>query len=296
MPRRTFGFGGAVFFKYSYQGTMEILSAKDIGTFQKTIWKYYREHGRDLPWRRTVDPYRILVSEFMLQQTQVERVIPKYRAFVKEFPNFAALDRAPLAGVLKAWQGLGYNRRALMLKKLAAMVITDYQGKLPTDPRLLNDLPGIGPGTAGALCAFVFGIPVPFIETNIRRAYLHHFFPKKKNVLDANVLDLVEETLDAKNPREWYYALMDYGAMLGRKEKENPNRRSRHYAKQSRFKGSDRQVRGQILRLLLARKNLSLKNILKELEQPEIRIVAILAGLEREGFIKKVRNLYGVLT
>ena len=156
---------------------MKKLLSQRIHTFQKVIWQYYHNYGRDLPWRRTRNPYRILVSEFMLQQTQVERVIPKYRAFLKQFPNFGALDRASLTEVLKAWQGLGYNRRALMLKKLAARIVEDYEGRLPADPKLLDELPGIGKGTAGAIAAFAFNIPVPFIETNIRRVYLHFFFP-----------------------------------------------------------------------------------------------------------------------
>lgn len=287
---------------------MRKLSSKHIHAFQKTIWQYYHAHGRDLPWRPPspllrqgyagraklrkdkVAPYKVLVSEFMLQQTQVERVIPKYKVFLKKFPGFRALARAPLAEVLKAWQGLGYNRRALMLKKTAVRVMEDYNGKLPADPKLLDDLPGIGPGTAGAIAAFAFQIPVPFIETNIRRVYLHYFFPKKKSVPDADVLGLAGQTLDAKNPREWYYALMDYGAMLGREEKENPNRRSRHYAKQSRFEGSDRQIRGRILRLLVGKKSFTRRLLSKDLKIAENRLEMILAGLEKEGFIRHVRT------
>lgn len=228
----------------------------------------------------------------MLQQTQVERVIPKYQDFLKKFPNFAALHTAPLGSVLKAWQGLGYNRRALMLKKLAGRIMTEYKGKLPADPKLLDDLPGIGKSTAGAVAAFAFGIGTPFIETNIRRVYIHFFFSKQKNVSDADVLNLVERTLDAKNPAEWYYALMDYGAMLGREEKENPNHRSRHYTKQSRFEGSDRQLRGEILRVMLGGNRLSSDKIVQKTQQPKIRIKKILVGLVRDGFLQETRRQY----
>lgn len=221
----------------------------------------------------------------MLQQTQVERVIPKYKAFLKKFPGFRALDRAPLAEVLKAWQGLGYNRRALMLKKLAARIVEDYKGKLPADPKLLDELPGIGKGTAGAIAAFAFQIPAPFIETNIRRGYLHFFLSTRRDVPDADVLELVSQTLDAKNPAEWYYALMDYGAMLGRQEKENPNRRSRHYSKQSRFQGSDRQLRGKILRMMLDGSEFSLAQIARKTKESKARVEKILGGLKREGFL-----------
>ena len=260
------------------------------------IWHYYHAHGRSLPWRPPSlklrkdkhVPYKILVSEFMLQQTQVERVIPKYQAFLKKFPNFKSLDRAPLMEVLAQWQGLGYNRRALMLKKLAGRVVAEYKGKLPADPELLDELPGIGKGTAGAIAAFAFQIPVPFIETNIRRAYLHSFFSKRKDVPDADVLDLIEQTLDAKNPREWYYALMDYGAMLGCQEKENPNRRSRHYAKQSRFEGSDRQLRGKIIRLILEHNSLSCQRLTKFLATSQERTEFILKQLVKEGFLNRI--------
>lgn len=271
---------------------MKKLSSRRIGAFRTYIWEYYHTHGRNFPWRSTHNPYRILVSEFMLQQTQVGRVIPKYQAFLKKFPNFAELDRAPLPEILKEWQGLGYNRRALMLKKLAARVVTDYRGKLPADPGLLDELPGIGRGTAGAITAFAFQIPTPFIETNIRRVFLHFFFPKEKDVSDAALLELIGDTVDAKNPREWYYGLMDYGAMLGRKKKENSNRRSRHYAKQSRFEGSDRQLRGQILRLMLKGGGLSLAAIAEKTRQPKDRITRILGAFKREGFLKNKRGIY----
>ncbi|MBI3442498.1 MAG: A/G-specific adenine glycosylase [Candidatus Sungbacteria bacterium] len=228
----------------------------------------------------------------MLQQTQVERVVTKYRAFLKKFPNFAALHRASLVQVLTEWQGLGYNRRALMLKKLAARVMADYKGKLPADPKLLDALPGIGKGTAGAIAAFAFQIPVPFIETNIRRVYLHFFFPTRHDVPDRDLLDLIGQTLHAKNPREWYYALMDYGAMLGRQEKENPNRRSRHYASQSRFEGSNRQLRGKILRMMLRGAGLTVAQVGQKTKQPNARIEKILMGLERDGFLKNIKGKF----
>lgn len=273
---------------------MKKLSLRRITAFRKLIWEYYHTHGRDLPWRRTPDPYRILVSEFMLKQTQVERVIPKYRAFLKDFPSFAALDCASLAEVLAAWQGLGYNRRALMLKKLAVRVIRDYKGKLPADPELLDELPGIGRGTAGAIAVFAFQVPMPFIETNIRRVYLHFFFPTQRDVPDVDVLDLIGQTLDAKSPRGWYYALMDYGAMLGRREKANPNRRSKHYAKQSRFEGSDRQLRGSILRIMLGGRGFSPAEVAQKTAQQKARSEKILAGLEHDGFLKSVKGKYRI--
>lgn len=166
----------------------------------------------------------------MLQQTQVDRVIPKYAQFLKTFPNWNALARAPQKKVLRAWQGLGYNRRALFVRRAAQTVVQKYGGALPRDFSALASLPGVGPYTAGALLAFIWNEPMVFIETNIRAVFLHHFFPQKagrlpaQKITDAELLPLITETLDLKNPRVWYWALMDYGAYL---KKTLPNPRDR---------------------------------------------------------------------
>ncbi len=262
--------------------------------FRARVLGYYRRHGRDMPWRRTRNPYRILVSEIMLQQTQVSRVMKFYPKFLREFPTMRALARSPLSKILHAWQGLGYNRRALMLKKLAREVMDKHQGTIPADPHLLDDLPGIGPNTAGAVAAFAFDIPTLFIETNIRRAYIHFFFPGKKNVDDREIMRLVGETLDRKNPRQWYYALMDYGAHLAGENVENPNRRSRHYARQSRFEGSDRQIRAGIIRFLLERNQATLRGLSEHFREKPARISRIAASLAREGFMRKIKNEFTI--
>ena len=231
-----------------------------------------------MPWRLTHDPYRILVSEIMLQQTQVSRVVPFYKNFIKQFPNFRLLAKAKLVDVLCAWQGLGYNRRALSLQKLAKEILEKYKGRLPRDRKTLESLPGIGSYTAGAIRAFAFNEPEIFIETNIRRVFIHFFFPRRSGVTDMALKRCIKRTLDRKHPREWYYGLMDYGAMLGVATKyENPNRRSAHYARQSKFAGSDRELRGKVLRILLTKKRLSMAKL------PE----KITAGLVRDGFIVK---------
>ncbi len=262
--------------------------------FKKEIRRYYRKNGRDFQWRRTTDPYRIVVSEIMLQQTQTARVEPKYRAFVREFPSFKALAKAPVSKVLAAWHGLGYNRRALYLKKLAEIVTGEYQGKLPEAPAELIKLPGIGKNTAGSVLAFAFNKPVPFIETNIRRVFIFFFFPKKKKIQDDKILELVTATLDTKNPREWYYALMDYGAMLT-KATENPNRRSGHYAVQSKFEGSRRQTRGLVLKLLLNRPN-RLSELVRASGKDRELMAAILSDLSREGFITREGDYWRLRT
>jgi len=267
----------------------------DIGRFRKTIWAHYRLHKRDLPWRRTKNPYRVLVSEVMLQQTQVARVIPKYKLFLKKFPTIQALSRASLREVLRAWQGLGYNRRALSLKRIAGVICKKYNGKVPSDSEFLNVLPGVGEGTAGAIGAFAFSKPVVFIETNIRRVYIHFFFKNRRKVSDKEILPLVEEILDRKNPREWYWALMDYGAMLSG-QGENPNRRSTHHTKQSRFVGSKRELRGKILRILLRKKSATIIQITKTLLRPHSEVLGALRELEKEGFMGIKRGKARILT
>lgn len=263
--------------------------------FVKTVWQYYDRHGRQhLLWRKTRNPYRILVSEIMLQQTQVDRVLPKYQAFLKQFPTIHSLAEAPLGEVLRAWQGLGYNRRARMLHECAKEVVTRYGGRFPKTHAELVALPGIGHYTAGAVLAFAYGIPVAIVETNIRSVFIHHFFGDDTDVSDNNIVELVERTMDPERIREWYYALMDYGAYI-KKAHGNPNSRSRHYARQSAFKGSDRQIRGAILRLL-AEKDASRKDLHAQLPFEMDRIDAQLEKLEREGMIQKKKRHTGVYT
>lgn len=261
------------------------------GKFKKTVWDYYRENRRDFLWRRNINPYRVLVSEIMLQQTQVSRGEIKYKEFLKKFPNFKALAEASNMDVLAAWQGLGYNRRALYLKKTAEVVMKEYKGKLPDTQELLMKLPGIGAYTAGAVCAFAFNKPVVFIDTNVRRVFIHHFFNNRQGVTDAELIPLVEAALDKDNAREWYSALMDYGSMLGIKE-ENANKRSAHYVKQSKFEGSLRQVRGKVVTLLTSRKGKILCNELRDiLGETDVRIQAAIGGLEKDGIVVIKRNI-----
>ncbi|MDO8302720.1 MAG: hypothetical protein Q7T18_05735, partial [Sedimentisphaerales bacterium] len=235
-------------------------------SFRRTVYGYYRRCGRhDLPWRQTTDPYCILVSEVMLQQTQVSRVVEKYASFISRFPDFAALAQSPLSAILKAWQGLGYNRRAIAVKKIAQIVQRDHAGTLPQDTDSLLKLPGIGAYTAAAIGAFAFNRSAVFIETNIRAVFIHAFFHDRLNISDKEILPLIEKTLDRRSPRKWYWALMDYGVML-KKEFSNPARRSSHHKKQSRFEGSNRQLRGRILKLLTASDGLTKAAIAKTLD------------------------------
>jgi|WetSurMetagenome_2_1015567.scaffolds.fasta_scaffold77131_2 A/G-specific adenine glycosylase len=266
--------------------TRRKISPVEIKRFRKAILDYYQSHGRRLPWRNTRNPYHILVSEIMLQQTQVGRVIEKYGQFLSAFPDFASLALAPLRDLLSVWQGMGYNRRAIALKHIAAEVTTYYSSILPSSEELLLNLPGIGKATASSIAAFAFNKPSVFIETNIRRVFIHFFFDDRENIRDADILPLVAKTLDTTNPREWYYALMDYGSQL-KTTTQNPNRRSAHYTRQSSFEGSRRQLRGKVLKEILATPSITESLLAKHAGQDAEAIREVLDQLQKEGFIKK---------
>ena len=258
--------------------------ARDDAEFVRGVWSYYERFRRPMPWRDDPQPYAVLVSEFMLQQTQVARVLDRFGPFVQRFPTLNALAEAPQSAVVEAWTGLGYNRRARHLHRTARLITTEYDGVLPRDPLQLQRLPGVGPNTAGSLAAFAYNEPTVFIETNIRRAVLHHFFADRTEVPDHDVRAVVERLLDHRRPRDWYYALMDYGTAL-RRSVPNPNRRSKHYSKQSVFTGSLREARGAIVRALASQAPQRRAQLARELPIDSDRLARALAALEREGMI-----------
>ena len=245
-----------------------------------------------MPWRGTSDPYKILVSEVMLQQTGVARVVPKYKEFLREFPTPQALAGSSDKKLLAVWQGLGYWRRALFLKETARRITQEYRGKFPGDIETLETLPGIGPYTARALACFAFSSPEAFLDTNIRRVYLHFFFLERKNISDAEILSIAQKSIWRKNPREWHYALFDYGATV-LKDKAI-NKQSKHYHRQSPFAGSFRSFRTKAVRFLLARpQNKTTHKTLEALlanapYSPE----AIIESLLKDSLIKKSRWHY----
>ena len=260
--------------------------------FRNLVLIHYKQHGRhDLPWRKTKDPYRILVSEVMLQQTQVERVIPFYEAFLKEFPDIKALASAPLSRVLIRWQGLGYNRRAKMLHEAAKVVANEYAASMPRSVEALEKLPGVGHYTARAVAAFAYNQDVIFVETNLRTVVTHHFFPNEEKVSDTEILSILESTFTKGTAREWYSALMDYGTFLKRSG-VRLNAKSKAYTKQSTFLGSGREARGAILRALSkeAKNEASLISILGS-ERAE-QVATQLQKLLKEGLIEKKRTTY----
>jgi len=263
---------------------MQDARSEDIRRFRRAVRAHYREHGRhDLPWRHTEDPYGILVSEVMLQQTQAERVRGYFPAFLARFPEPRALAGAPVADVLAAWQGLGYNRRALALQKAAVVIVERHGGTVPQGREDLLALPGVGPYTAGAVRAFAWNLPGILVETNVRTAHIHHFFPDAERVGERELAELIGASLPPRDPRAWYWALMDYGAHLKRTV-GNANRASASYARQERFEGSDRQLRGRVLRVLL--EGPADEAGLRERLGGDPRLARVLAALTGEGFVR----------
>ncbi len=277
--------------------TPEALLA-DPAAFRAHIRALAAPHWRELPWRATRDPYRIWLSEVMLQQTQVARVQARWDDWLARFPTVGALAAADDADVLAAWQGMGYNRRALALHRAAVEVCAAYGGEFPRDRGALIGLPGIGPSTAAGIRAFAFDEADVYLETNVRTVFIHELFPGADKVADKELAPLVRAACppDGEDVRGWYYALLDYGAHL-KKTVPNPSRRSASYTRQSRFEGSFRQKRAEVVRILLAARETGLvlstdqvDALLTEEETASGRpapgretTVAVLEALRREG-------------
>lgn len=299
--------------------------------FKKLIWNWYTENRRDLPWRppaphKKTHPegytfypltpqnqkwtkqhaYEIFISEIMLQQTQVDRVVPFFETFIKELPDWQALAQCPQPTLLKLWKGLGYNRRALNTKKAAQYVLEHHGGNLPQDIKELQKIPNVGVYTSAAIMNFVHGIPTPLIETNVRTVFFHHFYTKKDSVDDITLMKKVLATLPNHNtqhsvsadPREWMYALMDYGSHL-RREGIKITNKSKHYTKQKSFKGSKREIRGKILEILLhdplLHREILEQKISDDLPENENNIQHVIKDMVNEGFLEEKNKMITIL-
>jgi A/G-specific adenine glycosylase len=279
----------------SLRSSKQALRKNKNASFAKTVWGFYRTNKREFPWRSVKNPYAILVSEYMLQQTQADRVVPKYEAFLKKFPTIQKLAKAKERDVLALWSGLGYNRRALYLQRTAKQILKEYQGIVPKDPSILETFPGIGPYTARAIITFSYSLPLVFIETNIRSVFVYSFFANRKiPVSDAEIVPFITQTLPLKRSREWYYALMDYGAHL-KKTKKTSNSLHTAFKKQKPFKGSLREVRGAIVKCLIAKKGgAKLQNFMSHMLFSKDRVQSALATLVQEGLVKKKGSVYSL--
>lgn len=262
------------------------LDQNSIKLCQSIIYDYYQSNRRSFVWRENPTPYNVVVSEIMLQQTQTDRVAPKFDAFVNRFSDFQSLATSLFPEILALWKGLGYNRRALALQTIAQKIVTQHGGELPQDIDLLESFPSIGPATARSITTFAFNIPTVFIETNVRTVFIHLFKPNQKDVTDRELHALVEATLDHHNPRAWYYALMDYGVML-KKIIGNASRASAHYQRQTSFQGSDRQIRGLILQVLLDHDTITVESMLEIINKKDQaeRVERLVMDLQRDKLV-----------
>lgn len=274
--------------------------------FSETVWDYYAKNSRSLPWREPdedgeYNPYKILVSEVMLQQTQVSRVIPKYKEFLLAFPDVPTLADTELSDVIRLWQGLGYNRRAKFLHLSAQKIMKDFGSRVPDSIADLESLPGIGNNTAAAVYVYAYNKPAYFVETNIRSVYIHHFFNDADSVDDKDILAMVKESIQlimeleeqpggVSHCRDWYWALMDYGTYL-KSTVGNVSRKSKGYKKQSTFEGSQRQIRGKVLRYLAdAPHTYTELNV----EISDERLANVLKNLQEESLIRQVKDTYSL--
>lgn len=263
------------------------LSSKKITAFQQFLLSWYNENKRDLPWRKTKGPYHVLVSEIMLQQTQVDRVIPKYTAFLTAFPTLESLAAASPADVLKAWSGLGYNRRALYLQRAAQAIV--QRGSFPQTAEELQQLPGIGAYTSRSILIFAFNKDEVTIDTNIRRILIHQFGLPEESSADE-LRELARKVLPSGRSRDWHNALMDYGALTVTAKSSG----IKPLSQQSPFHGSRRQYRGMLLKRLVSGENLTLVRLCKEWQKDNDWVMELLKGLEKEGLVRVEKGRVGL--
>ncbi len=285
--------------KYKMDGFSDHLRNEFIAI----VYEIHEKYPRNFPWRYSEHSYHIFVSEFMLQQTQADRVIEKFNQFIQKFPDFTSLAESEQNEVLKAWKGLGYNRRAIWLKEAAKRIVDEFNGQLPEDPQILEWIKGIGHATAREMSMFAHNKKFyPFIETNIRRAYIYMFFREEEKISDKILLEFIEKTADHQNPRKWGYAIMDFGVFLKKcLPKDNPNKKSKQYKIQPKFVGSNRQIRGLILKIMLDTKEINKNDLIEKVLKERFAIIKNLddfaKGKQREQELKEqiTKNIENLL-
>ncbi len=267
---------------------------------REPLRRWYASRRRAYPWRATRDPYRVLVSEVMLQQTQAARVVTAYRSFVRRFPNPRALAAAPRRAAIEAWDGLGYNRRAIALAEAARAIVREHGGRVPSDPVALQSLPSVGPYTAAAVASLAFGRPVAAIDTNARRVVARALLgTEPTDVRPAALRSTAEGWLDRRDPGAWNQALMDLGREVCRRRplcEVCPLKASCRFVtsgaapraarrRHAAFEGSFRQVRGRVVRVLRGRVRVTLGVLARETELPYGRVADAVAALASEGLV-----------
>ncbi len=255
--------------------------------FQEKVLTYYKEHGRKLPWRETTDPYHILLSELMLQQTQVDRVIPYYHKWIKRWPTIQDLAHADRTDILEMWMGLGYNNRAINLHKAAKIIVNNYDSNVLLAMQKYKHVPGIGPYTSSAVQAFAANKDTIVVDTNIRRIFIHEF-SLPESTPDKEIEELAAKVLPRGNSRDWYNALMDYGSQVLTARKTGIKSKTQ----QSKFEGSDRQARAKIVRHLLANKKATAPELQQICDISQERFQKIAAKLIKDDVIAIQQDIY----
>ena len=273
------------------------LTKRQIELFQKKILDWWKDNRRDLPWRHTHDPYKIMISEVMLQQTQVSRVFTRYAEFIEAYPTVKDLAKASTSDVLKTWKGMGYNRRALYIKKAAQTVVDQYKRVFPKSEQELVKLPGLGKYTARAILVFAYGQEIPLVDTNIRQIITHFFLTNhpqgpalkglKGRTLEKEVEDIARQLVPLGKSWEWHQALMDYGALRLARARSG---QARSVRSQTPFKESNRFYRGRVIDRLRegeVSKNKLIADFQKEYGKSRIFLNTITTGLERDGLLTR---------
>ncbi|MFW9929475.1 MAG: Fe-S cluster assembly protein HesB [Candidatus Thorarchaeota archaeon] len=261
------------------------LDENSISTFQNKIFSWWRNNKRSFPWRETTDPYKIMISEIMLQQTQTTRVIEKYLAFIQKFPTFDSLASAPPADVLSLWSGLGYNRRALWLQQASQKIIS--LGYFPRTPENLRKLKGIGSYTSRSILIFAFNFDIATVDTNIRRIFINENFATE-STSEKEMLMIAYKLLPKGKARDWHNALMDYGSLVMTSTRTGIKSKN----KQPTFIGSSREYRGKVIKHLNEIGKASLEELfgISNLERESTE--KIIKSLIKDGLIIKEENIF----
>lgn len=267
-----------------HKGT-SLLNKQDIELFRSKIFDFYLQNGRSFPWRKTTDRYAVMISEIMLQQTQAERVAPKYEAWLQEFPDIACLASAPLRVVLSLWSGLGYNSRAVRLQRCAAIIRDSFGGIVPGEPAVLKTLPGIGEYTCRSIPVFADNFDAAAVDTNIRRIMIHELgFPE--DISPAILQHAAEALVPPGRSRDWHNALMDYGSLVLTSKKTG----IRPLTRQSKFQGSKRWYRGKLIKELVSTDGLFLEEISEKYAACPWDIDEIINDLISEGLVERQKS------
>lgn len=262
------------------------LDQSTISSFQQKILQYYQKNKRDLPWRHTTDPYSILLSELMLQQTQVSRVIEYYTKWLHTWPTIQHLSKANRKDVLQAWIGLGYNTRGINLHKASQIIVEHYNGDVIAAMDDYKKIPGVGKYTSQAVKIFSTNADIITVDTNIRRIFIHEF-NLPQDISDSKLWSIAQYCLPKGKSRQWHNALMDYGATYLTSKKTGISPKTT----QSTFEGSDRQIRAQILRDLLT-KPLTLQDLTNQYNHSSDRLLKILEKMKKQEIIKQENKTY----